>query len=293
MRHAILGAGGVGGLVGAVLAHVGEEVTLIVRPGTEPRYPSVLSLDSPFGAIEAPVSVAASVAQPLDLLWITVKATQFDEALNQISQDVHFDAVLPLLNGIDHVEKLRQRFGEQKVVPATIVVESERIAPGKIVHRSPFVRLNLAAAGKDRLANAVDIFQRFGFECNFVADERTLLWSKLVFLAPIALSTAAHRCAIGDIIRQSQRFALLEGCLRETCAVATAAGAAVDGEAVLARIKALPPGTRSSMEKDVSNGNIPELDAIGGPILRGGEAHGIPVPATSQLLGNIRKHLRS
>jgi 2-dehydropantoate 2-reductase len=291
MRHGILGAGGVGGLVGAVLASAGEDVILIVRPGTEQRYPHELSLDSTFGTIKAPVSVAASIEQPLDVLWITVKATQLEQALNSISHDLQVDSVVPLLNGIDHVEKLRQRFGSEKVVPATIAVESERIAPGRIVQRSPFVRLNVATRGKDLLATAMDAFQRFGFDCKFVEDERTLLWSKLVFLAPLALSTAAARCTVGEVIRDPARSAQLDACVRETCSVASAAGAKVDANVVLASIKALPPGMRSSMEKDVSNGNVPELDAIGGPIVRGGETYGIPVHATSELMRIVGKHL--
>jgi 2-dehydropantoate 2-reductase len=291
MRHGILGAGGVGGLVGAVLANAGEDVILIVRPGMEQRYPHELFLDSTFGVIKAPVFVTASVEQPLNVLWIAVKATQLDHALDSISHDLQVDAVVPLLNGIDHVEKLRQRFGSEKVVPATIAVESERIAPGRIVHRSPFVRLNLATRGKDLLATAMDAFQRFGFDCKYVEDERTLLWGKLVFLAPVALSTTAARCTIGEVIRDPARSAQLDACVREACSVAVAAGAKVDANTVLTSIKALPPGMRSSMEKDVSNGNVPELDAIGGPIIRGGEAYRIRVYATSELMRAIGEHL--
>jgi 2-dehydropantoate 2-reductase len=235
--------------------------------------------------------VVSSIEQPLNVLWITVKATQLDHALNGISQDLQVDVVVPLLNGIDHVEKLRQRFGSEKVVPATIAVESERIAPGRIVHRSPFVRLNLAAHGKDLLATAMDAFQRFGFDCKFVEDERTLLWSKLVFLAPLALSTAAAKCTIGEVMRDPARSAQLEACVREACSVASAAGAKVDANAVLASIKALPPGMRTSMEKDVSNGNVPELDAIGGPVVRAGQTYGIPAYATSELVRLVGKHL--
>jgi len=291
MRHAILGPGGIGGLVGAVLAHAGEDVTLIVRRGTEQSYPREFSLDSPFGKIKAPVSIATSVAQPFDLLWITVKATLLEEALNSAPKGARVQAVVPLLNGIDHVEKLRQRFGRDEVLPATITVESERIAPGKIVQRSPFVRFHVIARGKYLLTTAIDAFRRFGFECNFVEGEGTLLWSKLVFLAPVALSTTAARSAIGNVLNDAVRAARLESCVREACAVAECTGATVDANSVLARITALPPSMRSSMEKDVTNGNPPELDAIGGPILRGAEAYGIPVPTTSELVRVIRTNL--
>src|ERR1051325_2554073 len=144
MRQAILGAGGVGGLLGAALAHAGEDVTLIVRPGTEAKYPAALTLESTFGNVTAPVTVASRVTQPFDVLWITVKATQLSEALEEVPRG-SAKTVVPLLNGIDHVDVLRAHFGVDAVVPATIAVESERTAPGHIVHRSPFARLNAAS----------------------------------------------------------------------------------------------------------------------------------------------------
>jgi 2-dehydropantoate 2-reductase len=80
MRHAILGPGGVGGLIGAVLADAGEDLTLIVRPGTESSYPREISLESPFRSLRAPVSIDTGPRSAFDVLWITVKATQLQDA---------------------------------------------------------------------------------------------------------------------------------------------------------------------------------------------------------------------
>ncbi len=283
MKHGILGPGGVGGLVGAALAYGGDDVTLIVRPGTESSYPASLSLESPLRSVKVPVSVAARVEGPLDVLWVTVKATELDAALAAIPDGVAIGSVVPLLNGVDHVRRLRDRFGKDRVVPATITVESERTAPGVIAHRSRFARVAVAAGGRSRLAGAVDALARFGLECSWVEDEATLLWGKLVFLAPIALATAANRSPIGAVRDDPAKLALLEESVREACSVAAAEGAAVDATAVLARIAALPPGTRSSMEKDVATGRPPELDAIAGPILRGAARHRIALDATARL----------
>lgn len=291
MQHGILGAGGVGGLIAAVLAHAGENVTLIVRPGTDHLYPRELSLDSRFGQFAVPVSILPKIQQPVEILWITVKATQLDAALDNIDDHAKVDLALPLLNGIDHVERLRRRFGDERVIPATIAVESERIAPGRVVERSPFIRFNVARQGQLRLESLIDIFQRFGFDCKVLDDERTLLWSKLVFLAPLALSTSAAKGPLAEVMREPTRMSGLEQCMREACAVATADGAKVNAEAVLTSIKALPLGTRSSMEKDIANGNRPELDAIAGPIIRRGEKYGIAVPRTAELVSLVAKNL--
>ncbi|HUK86914.1 MAG TPA: 2-dehydropantoate 2-reductase [Terriglobales bacterium] len=291
MQHGILGAGGVGGLIAAVLAGAGDPVTLIVRPQAVDGYPRVLSLESRFGNLSVPVSVSAAVTRPFDLLWITVKATQLEAALESVPAPAQIGAVVPLLNGVEHVALLRRRFGDERVVPATIAVESERVAPGRIVHRSPFVRLNVAASGRPRLEASVEHLRRFGFECRFVESESTLLWSKLVFLAPIALSCTAAALPIDLVVADPAARGRLEASVREACAVAAAAGATVDAAAVIAGIAGLPPGMRASMQKDVEAGRTPELDAIAGPILRGAQAHGLPATATQELVAAVRRRM--
>jgi len=264
-----------------------------VRPEALSRQPRTLSLDSRFGKFTVPITVAAEASSPLDVLWITVKATQLQSALDSIPAGAHIGSVVPLLNGIDHIQVLRKRFGHDHVVPATIAVESERTAPGVIVHRSPWVRLNAATAGRPQLERVFDEFRRFGFECNFIDNEVTLMWSKLVFLAPIALSTTAAAAPIGEVLSDPSRKARLEACVREACAVGKASGAVLDPEFVLGNVGKLPPSMRSSMQKDVAVHKPPELDAIAGPILRGGKEQGVQTPATRALVDAIQQQLGS
>src|SRR5258708_33748490 len=100
-------------------------------------------------------------------------------------------SVVPLLNGVDHIAALRARFGENRVVPATIAVEAERIAPGRFIQRSPFVRLNIASSSEPLLGAIVAQLSNLGFTCQFIPNEQTLLWSKVCFLSPLPLSTSA------------------------------------------------------------------------------------------------------
>jgi len=290
MKHAILGAGGVGGLVGACLAHEGESVTVVVRKDALARYPKQLQLESRFGNFAVDVDVSSTVP-PVDVLWITVKATQLDSALAALCDGADVGAIVPLLNGIDHVDSLRAKYGADRVIPATIAVESERVAPGHIVHRSPFARLNVSSKGRTRLGPSIEQLQRLGFTCNFTDDEPTLLWSKLVFLAPVALNTTAADKPVGQIRDDSALWNKLQSAVREACAVAVKEGANVDADAVNSIIRNLPPGSRSSMQKDVEKGNPPELDAIGGPILRGARRHGIQIPVTEELIATIKRRI--
>jgi 2-dehydropantoate 2-reductase len=288
MRHAILGAGGVGGLVGTCLARSGASVTLVVRREAFANYPRQLHLESPFGNFVVDVAVATEVPA-VDVLWITVKATQLDSALVALKNPDAVRAIVPLLNGIDHIPVLRARYGSERVIPATIAVETERVSPGHIIHRSPFARLNVLSSGRALLTGTLDQLQKIGFACRFIDDEPTLMWSKLVFLAPFALSTTAGDKTTGEVIADPVWKNQLEACVREACAVATAEGAKVDPEAILAGMMAMPANMRSSMQKDVEQHKTPELDAIAGPILRGALRHGIEVPATKKLVAGVEQ----
>ncbi len=289
MRHAILGAGGVGGLIGVALAKSGESVTLVLRPETLKDYPAELSLESPLGSFSVPVDRAASLAAPCDVLWITVKATQLESALRSVSVNPdQIGAVVPLLNGIDHVALLRARFGHDRVVPASIGVEAERTAPGKIIHRGMTIRVAFSSIGESRLASTAEEFRKFGFTCQFVADEMKLLWTKLSILAPFALTTSASGLTIGEVNGDPAWRKRLEAVVREVAAVGTASGTPLDATAIIAFFGKTPPGGRSSMQKDVAAGKPPELDAIAGAILRRAEEHGIDVPVTRELVAMIR-----
>lgn len=288
LKHAILGAGGVGGLIGACLARSGDPVTLVLRPETLAHYPKQLSLESPLGNFAVDVAVSAEVPS-VDVIWLAVKATQLEAALASFKNASSVRAIVPLLNGIDHVELLRSKYGRDRVIPGTFAGETERASPGHIIHRSPFARLNLLASGRELLAGTLDQLQKMGFECRFIDDEPTLMWGKLVFLAPFALSTTAADKTVGEILADPQCRGLGEACVRETCAVGIAEGAKVSAEKVLSGVAMMPANMRSSMQKDVERGKPPELDAISGPILRGAQRHAIDVPATRKLVAAVEQ----
>jgi len=291
LHHAILGAGGVGGLIGASLAHFGASVTLVVKRESLDHYPRPLRLESPFGNFEVAVSCAAEVP-PVDVAWVTVKATQLESALTAFTNPESVKAIVPLLNGVDHLALLRSKYGADRVIPATIAVESERVAPAHIIHRSPFARLNVLSAGRPLLADTIQQFQALGFECRFIDDEPTLMWSKLVFLAAFALTTTASDKTTGEILTDPSWRELGLSVIREASAVAVAEGAKIDADAVIAGVMKMPGNMRSSMQKDVAQGKPPELDAIAGPILRGAQRHGIDVPATKKLVAEVEQRTR-
>jgi 2-dehydropantoate 2-reductase len=289
MRHAILGAGAIGGLVGTALASLGEDVTVVVRPESLPAYPGNLLLERPSGSLTATAKAVAAMTEAADVLWIATKTYQLEAALEAVhSLSVH---VVPLLNGVDHIAALRARFGRERVVPATIAVEAERTAPGRFMQRSPFVRLNLAASAEPLLGTTVARLGGLGFTCQFIENEQTLLWSKLCFLAPFALVTSASGLNVGEIFANASWKQKLMSAIAEACAVANASGAEIDAGKLQAVFDGVPAEMRSSMQKDLAAGRRLELDAIGGPMVRGGERYGINVPITAELMATIRSRV--
>lgn len=274
MRHAVLGAGGIGGLLAAALARSGAATVVLLRDETLAAYPGRFVVRSVvLGDFEADVAAASVLGSEVDVVWVAVKATRLEAALALAPPESVADAtVIPLLNGIDHVDLLRARY--RNVVAGAIRVESERVPPATIVQRSPFLGVELAGA-----PGAAEDLRNAGIACSVRDDERSLLWEKLAFLAPAALATTALGASLGAA-REDPRFAASR---EEVLAVARAEGATIDELALASLHDRAPEGMRSSMQKDVEAGREPELDAIAGPILRGGARHGIPVPATREL----------
>jgi 2-dehydropantoate 2-reductase len=279
MRHALLGAGGIGGLLAGALARSGADVLLLLRPWALARYPGRLAVESAvLGDFEVEVPGVSLLDRPVDILWVATKATQLEAALalapsNELGEAI----VIPLLNGVEHVGLLRSRY--RNVVAGAIRVESERLAPALIRQSSPFLLVELAGAE----AAQADL-RLAGIECRARDDELSMLWDKLAFLAPVALATSALDAPFGAA-REDPRFV---GCREEALRVARENGAEVDGDALRKLHADAPASMRSSMQKDLAAGREPELDAIAGPILRGGQQHGVATESTRQLAEEVR-----
>ena len=290
MKHTILGAGAIGGLVGTALASLGNEVTLIVRREKVDRYPRELTLQQPNDTLNAKVSIAAELSEPIDVLWIATKTYQLEDALGAIK--VTPPAIVPLLNGVDHVALLRSRYGDDHVIPATVAVEAERTSEGHYVQRSP-VRLNIAESGEPLLSDTAQELRDLGFLCSFIASEATLLWSKLCFLGPFALTTTASGKNLGEIMADRGWKTTMYDAFAEAQAVAEGFGAQIDPARVQAILDSSPPTMRSSMAKDLDAGRQLELDGIAGPITRGAARWGIEVPTTQRLVATIDERRRA
>ena len=279
MRHAVLGPGGVGALVGAALARAGHDVVLLLRPQSIAAYPGHIRVESAvLGTFAVEVPAMPGLERRIDVLWVTPKATGLEQALTLAPPENVGDAlVVPLLNGLDHFEFLHRRY--RRVTAGAIRVESERSPAWVVRQTSPFLRVDLGPGGDEIAAD----MRAAGMECTVRADDASVLWEKLAVLAPIALTTTALDAPMGGVRAEPAWLDLLERARSEVVAVARAEGVDVDESSVRTMHGSVPDSMRSSMQKDVATGREPELHAISDPILRGGDQHGIDVSATRKL----------
>ena len=288
MRHAVLGAGGVGAFLGAALARAGRDVLLLMREESLARYGGRAHVESAvLGDFDAALPAAPTLERPVDVVWVATKATQLADALERVPDGAAEDSlVVPLLNGLDHVELLRRQFGPTAVLPAAIVIESERVEPGLVRQLSGFASVVLSPA--PQAEELRDELVAAGITASIGADETSVLWRKLAVLAPIALTTTLRGFAFDGVLADPDCRRRLEECVREVAAAARADGVMLDADELIARLENVPPGLRSSMQKDRGAGRPTEIEAIGGSVLRAAARHGLEAPTTQALVDGIR-----
>jgi 2-dehydropantoate 2-reductase len=285
MRFAVLGPGGVGGLMAALLARAGDTVEVLAGESTAREIvDGGIRVESKrFGDFTASVRAAPQLSEPVDAVMVTVKATQLEEAIKRVPPQALAGAlVIPFLNGLDHVEVLRRVYPPAQVVPAAIRIESARARPGLIRHTSQLAGIEIGPAAEQVAAH----LRAAGFDVRIRADEKVMLWEKFVFLAPMALLTTDARANVGTV--RTKRRKDLTALLGEVSMVSRADGVHIDPAAILRFIDAVPGSMETSMQRDQAAGRPLELDALGGALLRRAEAAGIEAPVTRRLVAEIR-----
>jgi 2-dehydropantoate 2-reductase len=285
VKIAILGPGGVGGLLAAALDAAGTQAIVVARETTckQIEVDGIHLSSVRLGELVARPRVVPRLQEEVDALVIATKAIGLQAALDRVEREPPL--TLPLLNGIDHVALLRRRFRPQTVVAGAIRVESDRPLPGVIVHTSPFLRVDIAATPVTRqmceqLATALRGAQ---IPTEVLDSEPQVLWGKLVRLNALACTTSAYDMPIGPIRDTPELRADLLGAIAEGCAVAQAEGASIDPAQPLAELSAAHATLGSSMQRDIAAGRTPELDAIAGAVLRAGARHEIACPTIERL----------
>jgi 2-dehydropantoate 2-reductase len=271
----VLGPGAVGGSLALRLADAGERVVCVARPATVAAIRrDGLTLLQDGARLAARPEAVEQLDEPVDLLLVTVKAPQLEEALERVS--VEPVLTLPLLNGLEHMAVLRGRFPE--VVAATIGrFEAYRETPTRIVQRGPALVTVAGAEVPEPLARA-------GIDVRPGGSEADVLWEKLARQAPLAALTALTGGTAGEVRADPRLRAMVE----EACAVAVADGATTTAAEQWRIIESLPADLITSTARDVAAGRLSELDAIAGSVVRAGRRLGVATPVFEEVLAECR-----
>jgi 2-dehydropantoate 2-reductase len=282
---AILGPGGVGGLLAGALGRAGNEVLVVARESTAAEIEAHgLRVDSALlGEFVTHPRVVSALNEPVQTLIVATKATGLAAALERVGADP--ELVLPLLNGLDHLAPLRERFGTS-VVAGTIRVEADRPEPGVVVHTSPFLYVEMASA-EPRMRAPMEALagtlEAAGVPAAVQDSEAQVMWSKLVRLNALACVSSAYDKLLGEIRNTPELYDDFKGAIEEASAVARAEGADISAERAISEFDLAHATLGSSMQRDIAAGRAPELDAIPGAILRAAARHGIRCPTIERL----------
>lgn len=298
MKIAILGPGAIGGLLAALFDKHGFEVVCIDKEeNLQALTQNGISIESKFfGNFSAkPRFVLALDFEP-DVLFVTVKAPFLESALEKVgANSVRDSLIIPLLNGIEHLDLLKNRFGKNVVAGTIGCVEAYSWELGQVIHVSnnaPCVTLFSGAGDwqKEKVKKVAGPLRQIGLEVATMDNEKDVLWSKLIRLSALAAATAASGMDLGRVRNNPEWKTYLEDYVKEAALVAKADGAAgVSAEAALEHLYKLPNELKSSLGRDLEAGRLSELDALVGSILRKGQRFGIALPTIQSTLHIIQK----
>jgi 2-dehydropantoate 2-reductase len=285
MRILIVGAGAVGGYFGGRLAQAGRDVTFLVRPSRAKQLSrDGLRIISPHGdAVFTPKLVSADkIDKPYDLVFLSVKAYALETAINDFAAAVGPETmILPVLNGMRHIDILTKRFGEHAVIGGVCLVAAEIDDQGRIVQIADFQELVYGERNGEitpRLKTLDATLQGAGFDARLAPDIMQAMWEKWFQLASLGAITCLMRGTIGDIVAALGGAELSLEVVNESGAVATACGHK-PSEKVLTRhaaaMTALGSSLTSSMYRDLQKGAPVEADHILGDFIERGSAHGV------------------
>lgn len=288
MRILVLGAGAIGGYFGGrlVQAEAAEEVAFLVRPRRKAEMErDGLIIQSPTaGDFRAKVRTftADDIAPGWDIILLTCKAYDLPDAIAAIRRAVDGRAaVLPLLNGMSHIDALEAEFGEGHVLGGLAGIQAVLSRDGAVQHLGspPFLKFGeLDGTMSDRVRALKSAFDRTSIDTEASTDIRGAMWAKLVFLGSLAAATVLMRANLGEIATNPGGAVWLDRLLDRNAAISAAEGHAVPAK-VLDGFRAFfrtSPAATASMVRDLESGGRIEADHILGYLLDAARRAGVP-----------------
>jgi len=298
MKVAVIGAGGVGGYFGGLLARAGHEVTFIARgPHLRAIQDNGLRVESQLdGTFTVPgnaTSNTSSVGEQ-DLVIFTVKMYHNSDAVSAVLPLIGPETVvLTLQNGIDNGEILAETVGEDHVMIGSAYMEGRISEPGVVTQNGPgiaaFGEMNVGISRRGE--NLLQRFQEAGWRVNLHENMPGMLWKKFAYIAGSAAVCAAANCVYEEMRTKSETRQLIRDAIEEVLAVGKARGAPIMPDSLAWAMDSLdrfPGQGRASMAKDFTDQRPVELEGLTGTVVRMARELEIPTPANDFLYAILK-----
>ena len=298
MNIAVMGAGGVGGYFGGLLARAGHNVTFIARgPHLYAIQRNGLRVESgndgvftvPGNATDHPAEIG-----PRELVLFTVKMYDNDAAIRAIAPLVGPETiVLTLQNGIDNGEKLVAAYGSERVMIGSAYLEGRIAEPGVVTQGGPgAASFGERATGlTERGQRLLQIFQGAGWRVELLENMTGMLWKKFAYLSGSAGVCAASGCTYGELRTVPATRSAIRAAIAEALAVGAASGAPLEPDSLEWSMNALdnfPSTGMASLAKDFTEGRPVELEGLTGTVIRMGQEYGVPTPVNDALYAVLK-----
>ncbi|CUW47848.1 ketopantoate reductase family protein [Novacetimonas hansenii] len=287
-RILIVGAGAVGGYFGARMAAAGHDVTFLVRPKRRSQLlADGLCLRSTIGDITLTPKTTSTqdITNPYDIVLLSVKAYSLASAMDDFSAAVGTGThIIPLLNGMRHLDILTARFGQHAVMGGTCFIVSKLNKQGHIEQSGSMPRLSFGEISGRETAKAQQIEKILsspGFETICSTHILQDMWNKWVLLASLGSICCLMRGTVGEISRQKYGTNFIHAVIDECVAIATATGYCPDGQTIDGIIKLLSKkdsSLTSSMFRDLCRGGPIEAQQIIGDLVIRARKHDLSTP---------------
>src|ERR1019366_5649489 len=289
MRILVVGAGAIGGYFGGRMLASGRDVTFLVRPRRAAELADAgLAIKSPNGDVtlkNPPALLADRLNEKFDVILLSCKAFDLDDAIRSFAPAVGPQtAIIPLLNGMLHLDMLDEKFGRERVLGGLCTIAVTLNEHREVVQLNPMQSLHFGERDgrlSDRVRAIAEVIA--GGKSGAVASEHIVqeMWEKWAFLATLAASTCLMRTSVGNILASPGGREFILGAFDECSAVATAEGYAPRApflERTLGMLTAEGSQMTASMFRDIKAGAPVEADHVIGDLIVRGDAAKVPVP---------------
>jgi 2-dehydropantoate 2-reductase len=300
MRILVLGAGAIGGYFGGRLAAAGSDVTFLVRPKRRAQLQQDgLRIVSPLGDLSMPVKTVAAgeLKSGFDVVLLTCKSYDLPSAMDSIAPAIAGDcAIVPMLNGMSHIDLLGDRFGRRHVMGGTCSISAALDAKGVVRHATPFQRIAFGELDKTQTPRArglADAFAKTSVEWELAPDIMQNMWEKIAFLSVAAATNCLFRANMGEINRAPGGREAIQRALAANREIAKREGHPIRPAAIEFADKTLldPASTlRGSMLHDLESGAPVEADHIIGWLLAKAREHGVDDTVLSHAYTSLKAY---